>query len=281
MNYTLCDRLTLTDEFYPEDTCCYRAEMSDRWLRGQGIEIGALHRPLPLSSRCSVRYVDYKTLPENRACYPELAQFEIVNTDIVDDGFVLSSIPDRSQDFVIANHALEHSPDPYGTLLTWARKLRSQGMLYITLPIAEKCFDRGRELTSLEHLLSDHIAFLQGNKASILTTTRTHLAEFLQISGQNIRIENGLPPASAEEIQALSDYLIGQLQVALSSATDYASLVTSHITVLNKVYDIHYHTFSPSSLEGLLRHFANQESCCLEQICKSGSGECIAVLQRL
>ena len=120
----------------------------------------------------------------------ELIGHNIVNTDVVDDGFILNKFPDRSLDFVIANHALEHSPDPYGTLLRWRRKLRRRGLLYFALPIAEKCYDRGRPLTSLDHLIEDHRLFTALATDQILEVTREHLREFMQISDANIRRMN-------------------------------------------------------------------------------------------
>src|SRR3954467_5871072 len=76
-----------------------------RHLHGDGIEVGALHFPLDLSEAeiTRVRYVDRFDVPGLRAQYPTMADLTFVPVDIVDDGEVLSSIPDGSLDFVIAN----------------------------------------------------------------------------------------------------------------------------------------------------------------------------------
>jgi ubiquinone/menaquinone biosynthesis C-methylase UbiE len=40
-------------------------------------------------------------------------------------------LADSSQDFVIANHLLEHLPDPIGALKEWYRVLRAGGTLFL------------------------------------------------------------------------------------------------------------------------------------------------------
>jgi SAM-dependent methyltransferase len=65
-------------------------------------------------------------------------------------------VPDASQDFVVANHFLEHCQDPIGTLKTFLRVLRPDGVVYLTVPDKRYTFDRDRPVTPLEHLLRDH-----------------------------------------------------------------------------------------------------------------------------
>jgi hypothetical protein len=63
-----------------------------------------------------VRYVDRKDVGELRREYPELADEELVDVDVVDDGETLGTVADSSQDFVVASHVLEHAQDARGTL---------------------------------------------------------------------------------------------------------------------------------------------------------------------
>src|SRR5262249_41579641 len=91
-----------------------RAAIARTYLRGSGIEIGALHRPLRVPSHVAVRYVDRLSTAELRRQYPMLADHELVPVSIIDDGEQLVSLADASQDFVIANHFLEHCEDPLG-----------------------------------------------------------------------------------------------------------------------------------------------------------------------
>jgi hypothetical protein len=86
--------------------------LARRYLHGSGLEIGALHRPLPVKQGTRVTYVDRLDQRGLRAHYPELASHEFVNVDIVDDGETLGSIAQESQDFIIANHCIEHCENP-------------------------------------------------------------------------------------------------------------------------------------------------------------------------
>ncbi len=143
-----------------------RRRLACRYLSGDGIEIGALYLPLPLPRAARASYVDRLSLPDLRTHYPELDQYELVTPDIVDDGETLASIPDGSTDFVVANHLIEHCQDPIGTLLAYARVLRTGGILYLAAPDRRRSrFDRDRDETSLEHLVSDHEEGPEGSRA--------------------------------------------------------------------------------------------------------------------
>ena len=199
----------------------------------------------------------------------------------MDDGFILSKVADHSQDFVIANHALEHSPDPYGTLLKWKSKLRPRGLLYFALPIADKCYDRGRPLTTLEHFLEDHRLFSVADITRLLATTEGHLREFLSISAVNIRrqTEPDYIPDEQEIERLCSDLISDMKEAVLQSNQTYNDLITAHVVGLNQVYDIHYHTFSPVSLSEFVTYFCEHESCEVVEFKKSGGGECIVLLR--
>ncbi|MGE3841127.1 MAG: methyltransferase domain-containing protein [Vicinamibacterales bacterium] len=133
-----------------------RRYLSTRYLKGNGLELGPLHRPLMVSSRARVRYVDRLPVEALRAQYPELADHALVPLDVIDDGERLNMIGDASLDFIIANHFLEHCEDPIGAMLNHLRKLRPGGVLYYAIPLREHTFDRSRELTSLTHLMNDY-----------------------------------------------------------------------------------------------------------------------------
>ena len=111
-----------------------RRRRAARWLRGSGIEIGALHNPLEIPAGVSVKYVDRLTVDELRHHYPELAAEPLVEVDLIGDAEHLQALPVGSQDFVIANHLLEHLEDPLRGLAEMTRVLRPGGILYIALP---------------------------------------------------------------------------------------------------------------------------------------------------
>jgi len=140
----------------PDRVVSARLRIAKRYLAGDGIEIGALHNPLPLPKAARVRYVDRLPVPELRAHYPELEQEPLVEVDIIDDGERLETIGDSTQDFVVANHFLEHTQDPIGTLLNAYRVLRPGGVLYLAVPDKRHTFDVDRPLTPVDHLVRDH-----------------------------------------------------------------------------------------------------------------------------
>ena len=111
-----------------------RAALAARFLSGRGIEIGALDCPLPLPACASARYVDRADATELRRLYPELAESELVNPDVIENGETLSSFAADSLDFIIANHMLEHCENPLGTLRNHLRVVRPGGILYYAIP---------------------------------------------------------------------------------------------------------------------------------------------------
>lgn len=126
------------------------------YLEGSGIELGALDTPVEVSWPATVRYVDRMTIAALRQHYPELDGKTLVEPDIVDDGERLASITDASQDFVIANHFLEHCQDPIGALQTIMRVLKPGGIAYLAVPDKRFTFDHRRPITTLDHLVRDH-----------------------------------------------------------------------------------------------------------------------------
>jgi SAM-dependent methyltransferase len=131
-----------------------RDDLAFRYLRGDGIEIGALYSPLRVPPAARVRYVDHASGDELREIYPE--HDWLMAPDVIDEGERLGKFEDGSLDFVIANHMLEHAEDPIEALHHFLRVLRPGGILFLTLPDARHSFDGRRERTTVEHLLRDH-----------------------------------------------------------------------------------------------------------------------------
>jgi SAM-dependent methyltransferase len=132
------------------------AVLARNYLAGRGIEVGALHNPLRLPRRAAVRYVDRMPVAELRRQYPDLAALPLVDVDIVADGETLAAVPDGSQDFVVANHFLEHCQDPIRAATNFLRVARPGGVVYLAVPDMRFTFDRDRPVTPLAHLIDDH-----------------------------------------------------------------------------------------------------------------------------
>src|SRR5262249_27226693 len=84
--------------------------------------------------------------------------------DFVTDLEAMAGIDDASQDFVIANHVLEHVEDPLRAIRSLARVLRPGGIAYLALPDKRFTFDRERRITPLEHVVRDHIEGPDGSR---------------------------------------------------------------------------------------------------------------------
>ena len=125
------------------------------FLRGDGIEIGALHQPLQVASTVRVKYVDRMRVPELRRQYKELETAPLVEIDIVDNGEALSTLGDATQDFVIANHFIEHCQNPFRTFQNFFRVLKPAGVIYLAVPDKRFSFDANRPCTTIEHLMRD------------------------------------------------------------------------------------------------------------------------------
>lgn len=133
-----------------------RLLLSSFYLEGSGLEVGALHHPLALPSKASVKYVDRLSVQDLRIHYPELDNENLVSVDIIDDGEKLLTIPNGSVNFVIANHMLEHCMNPIKTIETFLTKLQPGGVVYIGIPDKRFSFDRNRDLTPFTHLVDDY-----------------------------------------------------------------------------------------------------------------------------
>ena len=133
-----------------------RREFAQRFLAGEGLEIGALHQPLAVPPRARVRYVDRMSVEALRAEYPELAAWDLTPVDVIDNGELLETVAEESQDFIVANHFLEHCEDPIRTIETHLGKLKPGGVLFYAVPDKRFTFDHRRPLTPLEHMVEDH-----------------------------------------------------------------------------------------------------------------------------
>ena len=139
-----------------------REKLSKQFIKGEGIEIGALHLPLK-TYNANVTYLDRMDVTGLRNTYPELEKFSLVKVDIIDNGETLRKIKNDSQDFVIANHFIEHCENPIAVLKNHLRVLRKNGILYWAIPDKRYNFDNIRNLTTVDHINND---FKKGGRYS-------------------------------------------------------------------------------------------------------------------
>lgn len=159
-----------------------REALASIYLEGSGIEIGALNNPLKMPRSVKVRYVDRMAVPELRKQYPELKTYKLVDVEIIDDGETLATLRDASEDFIIANHFLEHCENPIKAMINFVRVLRKGGTLFLSIPDKRYTFDRKRQVTSFNHLLQD---FTQGPALS----RNQHFKDWVTNSGEQLSEE--------------------------------------------------------------------------------------------
>ena len=129
-------------------------------LRGNGLEIGALHNPAKISKDCQVEYADAMSAAEASTLFPELNSKEFVPVSIIVDLDLagLSNIKDESYDFVVLNHVFEHVANPIFTIKELFRVVRPGGHIVVSAPDKNFTYDKPRKLTSFEHLYAEFLA---------------------------------------------------------------------------------------------------------------------------
>ena len=115
-----------------------------------GLEIGAAgHNPFGLKTRNVATVEGYQFYAaEQRAMGVEPAPVDIwASGDNI-------PVPDRSEDFILSSHVVEHLPNTIAALLEWDRVVRDGGYVFMIVPLkGALAEDAGRELTPLSHFL--------------------------------------------------------------------------------------------------------------------------------
>lgn len=131
-----------------------QSNLAHKYLDGlEGLEIGgSAHNPFGLNTR-NVDYTDAMDtvfkLEEKAMCG------EALPVDIVAPGDDLP-LPDKSVDFVISSHVIEHFWDPIGAIREWERVARRY--IFIICPKRDALeSDRDKPITSWGELLDRHV----------------------------------------------------------------------------------------------------------------------------
>jgi len=133
-----------------------RCEMASEDLSCDGIEIGALLMALPVPRAAHVTCVDRLDVTARHGRHSERKGGRLAEVDIISDGETLANIPDGSQDFLFANHFLEHSTNPIGAIQNMLRALGDGAVLRFPVPDKRLALDVRRPVTPFEHLLEHY-----------------------------------------------------------------------------------------------------------------------------
>jgi SAM-dependent methyltransferase len=123
----------------------------------QGLEIGALSRPIVPPDAGPVEYADHLSTAELREKYarnPRIDVEEIVPVSYVWGAETLrQSVGEKRFDYVIASHVIEHVPDLIGWFSDIASVLKPGGLLALVVPDKRWTFDCRRQVTSISALI--------------------------------------------------------------------------------------------------------------------------------
>ena len=127
-------------------------ELATRYLGGlSGAEIGgSTHNPFPVDAINIDRYGEMDTIYKDEE--RRLAG-KALKVDLVAPGDDLP-LDDKSVDFVLASHVIEHFPDPIKALLEWDRV--ASKYIFLVVPHRDRTFDSDRELTPVDELVERH-----------------------------------------------------------------------------------------------------------------------------
>lgn len=185
--------------------------------RGTGIEIGSLHRRLPLMA--NVLYLDAHKTSMLRELYGEDQRVtEIGQVQLIASGGKYPFLDDGAFDFVASSHVLEHTANPPRQIEEWLRVVRRGGIVYMIVPDKRFCFDRRRAVTPLAHFIEEY-------ESNVSSTAIEHYRDYIV----NTNGEDGL-------VRDISDEFIEKDHASQSS--------------------IHVHTFTANSLREFLEYFA-------------------------
>jgi SAM-dependent methyltransferase len=114
---------------------------------------------------------------------------------IIADGSDLLSVPDKSYDFVLSSHNLEHFANPVKALKEWKRVTRPGGALVLVLPHYHMTFDHRRMPTPVDHMFEDYTK-------SVSEGDTTHISEVLQL--HDLEMDGTLKTHTLEELRIRS-----------------------------------------------------------------------------
>jgi SAM-dependent methyltransferase len=142
-----------------------RASIAAAFLRGKGVEIGALTQPTDLPPECHVVYYDRFPSSVLRTFFDHASEGPLFEPDVLGNAETLDGLGDTTFDFVVANHVIEHLEDPIAFLASVASHLEVGGRAMIAAPDKRYTFDRARPVTRFEHLVDDHVGGAERSRA--------------------------------------------------------------------------------------------------------------------
>ena len=205
-----------------------------------GLEIGPLDKPIV--SRAPGRriyYADYASRDVLRA--KSVGDPSVDVQAIVPVDYLIADLPerlDRTFDFIVASHVIEHVPDPVGWLATLFGWLAPGGRVVLAIPDKRYCFDVLRPLSTTGQIIQ---AKLDGRRrptfASIYDGMCSAVRFDLAHAWREDPYRGSLEPIFSPEVSfqtALRAHRSGE-------HVDCHSWVFTHASFLKIIGDLHAH----------------------------------------
>ncbi len=137
-----------------------RQQFVKNHLFGLGLEIGAMHSPLPYNKKTTkMHYCDVRTraeLIDFVKTKPKVALSsykDIPNTDVIGSSDDLSNVPDNKYDFTCSSHVFEHAINFGKSIEESLRIVKKGGHVYCIVPDKRYTHDKDREETTFKDLV--------------------------------------------------------------------------------------------------------------------------------
>ncbi|MER8462624.1 hypothetical protein [Mesorhizobium sp. M1396] len=145
------DRRQVEDRTGLHEVIGARTMISNAFIRGVGIEVGAGNRPFPVPPTATVMYGDIR---DNETLKTHFADRNITEGGFIDAETFAGTKPE-SLNFIISAHVIEHLANPLGSIREGMARLKPGGIYIIVVPDMRFTTDRDRPPTSFDHLKED------------------------------------------------------------------------------------------------------------------------------
>ncbi|MHB1767076.1 MAG: methyltransferase domain-containing protein [Phycisphaerae bacterium] len=145
-----------------------RSDLTENYIRGRGIEVGAGSRPVPIPRGALVSYGDIRDELQLKKYFSDA---QIPKGNFI-DAQSFQGVPNCSFDFIISAHVLEHLRDPVGAIFNALDRLVVGGIFFLVVPDRRFTWDRERPNTSIQHAMAD---FADGGESTTVQGYDEHL----------------------------------------------------------------------------------------------------------
>jgi SAM-dependent methyltransferase len=182
-----------------------RSALGNQYLRGFGVEIGAGLSPTAAPNISGIAFIDKRSPAEVAALFGRAPDYEILTPSAGRERF------SESVDFIVAHHVIEHCDDPIGVLVKeWLPMLKTDGLIYLSLPSARHSCEQFRLPTPIGHVLDDYYF----ERPSTCYESKDHIYSF--VLQWTVHQPGGFPFANSDVIS----YATEALRVPLPETQD-------------------------------------------------------------